>query len=167
MLLLVSGCAQPTDSAAPNAEPDLPVVALPVLEPCAGVVGPSLVFSGTHSAGSSVDVYGVTATGAVVPLTDDGKSSAPDFHPDGESLVFARAETREGSAGGPPPATALWTMDLDGGNQRNSSTYHLLSNLASPQMGLRSLLPESLMRRTESWVTGYMLSRPTAKLFDA
>lgn len=135
LLLLLAGCAPPLASndrtrAGPGwlrltadrarwAAGDVaaPDAALPVLVPCPGVVGPSLVFSGLHDGGASVDVYGVDPTGLIVPLTNDGMSSAPHFSPDAESLIFARAATRAGSAGGPPPATALWTMDADGGNQ--------------------------------------------------
>jgi Tol biopolymer transport system component len=82
------------------------------------VPGPTVAFSATHTGGASVDIYAVTPVGEVVPLTDDGKSSAPAFTLDGTSLVFARAATREGSAGGPPPATSVWRMDADGSNQR-------------------------------------------------
>lgn len=116
--LLLFGCAQPTDPRVPGGDAAAATVALPVLSPCLGVAGPTVVFSGSHTNGASVDVYAVTSVSAVVALTADGKSSAPAFHPDGTTVVFARAATRKGSAGGPPPATSLWTMAVDGGNQR-------------------------------------------------
>lgn len=118
LLLVLVGCAQPSDSSAPNPGTDVPAAPLPVLVPCPGVERPTVLFSATHTNGAAVDVYAVTAVGEVVPLTNDGKSSGPAFSPDGTSLVFARAATRKGSAGGPPPATSLWTMDVDGDNQR-------------------------------------------------
>lgn len=82
------------------------------------MTGASLAFSALSGSGDFVDIYGVTAAGEVVAFTDDGKSSFPAFSPDSKSLVFARAATREGSAGGPPPSTSLWTMDTNGGNER-------------------------------------------------
>lgn len=116
-VLVLAACAQPDSSDEPDA-PAAPQSLIPVLSPCPGIGGPTLVFSATHSAGASVDVYGVSPTGTVEPLTDDGKSSWPGFHPNGTSLIFARAATRAGSAGGPPPATSIWSMDLEGGNQQ-------------------------------------------------
>ncbi len=105
-VLVLAACAQPDSSDGPDA-PATPQSLIPVLTPCPGTGAPTLVFSATHSAGASVDVYGVLPTGAVEPLTDDGKSSWCGLHPNGTSLILARAATRAGSAGGPPPATSI------------------------------------------------------------
>lgn len=117
-LVFLVGCAQPTAPGAPSPAPDMPFAGLPLLLPCAGMTGTSLAFSALSGSGDFVDIYGVTAAGEVVAFTDDGKSSFPAFSPDSKSLVFARAATRKGSAGGPPPSTSLWTMDTNGGNER-------------------------------------------------
>lgn len=115
--LSVAGCATPPPSTGPTATEESRV-SLPLLAACPGRAGPTVVFSALDDIHASVDVYGISGDGEVVSLTDDGKSSGPAFSPDGSSLVFARSATRAGAAGGPPPATSLWTMDTDGGNAR-------------------------------------------------
>ncbi len=103
LVLTLSACAQP----AFQQEADV--------QSC-DVAGAVMSFAGLSDAGNSSDIFGLDSDDEVIALTDDGMSSDPVFHPDGATILFARADSGSGSAGGPPPATGLWTMASDGSN---------------------------------------------------
>lgn len=85
---------------------------------CDGVMGVRLVFAAgsTPISDEKVDVFGVDASGAVVPLTENQVSFDPSFAPDGELIVFARRGLSAGSDA--PSADGLWVMDASGGQER-------------------------------------------------